>query len=121
MSPGGQKKIFVHFKDLYVNRVRFEGNKKPVKSVTVEIDVPKVSKKSQKLAQNHRDKIIAQQPGSVAQNIEHFLLTKDIVKSKAKEEKARTIKSAKQLEDERELTLAPKTNKFVHKLDQYKP
>jgi hypothetical protein len=56
----------------------------------------------------------------VAQNIEHFLLTKDIVKSKAKEEKAKTIKAAKQLEEERELTLAPKTNKFVHKLEQYK-
>ena len=39
----------------------------------------------------------------------------------ARSECRRLSRRAKQLEDERELTLAPKTNKFVHKLDQYKP
>lgn len=33
---GGQKKIFTHFKDLYVNRIQFEGQKKPV---VVELDL----------------------------------------------------------------------------------
>ena len=35
---GGQKKIFTHFKDLYVNRIQFEGLKKPV---VVELDLQK--------------------------------------------------------------------------------
>lgn len=29
VAQGGQKKIFAHFKDLYINRMQFEGKKAP--------------------------------------------------------------------------------------------
>lgn len=107
----------MHFKDLYVNRMRFEGNKKPVKSVQVEIEAPKLSTKTEKMAQQHRAKIAGHNANV---DIVEFLLTKNEVKNKIKEVKAQSVKSAKQLEDDEELTLKPKTNNFVHKLDQYK-
>jgi hypothetical protein len=76
VSVGGQKKIFAHFKDFYVNRIQFEGvvQKKSVKQVTVEIThQPKINKKSAKIAEKHREKIA---PGPDVK-IETYLLTKD--------------------------------------------
>ena len=80
---GGQKKLFTHFKDLYVNRMRFEGNKKPIKLVQVEIAVaPKVSKNSEKYAKKHRAKIAGE---GITKNIVEFLLAKNDVKNKIKD------------------------------------
>ena len=53
-------------------------------------------------------------------NIVDFLLTKNEVKNKIKSHKASTILSAKQIEDQKESTFAPKTNDYKHTLDQYK-
>lgn len=108
VSMGGQKKIFTHFKDLYVNRVQFEGIKKPVKQVEVDISGPKLSKKTAKLAQNHREKIAA----TSAMAIEDFLLAKHEHKTKQNEAKAATLVSSKVIEDQLQSTFKPKIINF---------
>jgi len=59
VRPGGQTKIYKHFKDLYINRMQFEGIKKPVKSVELQFvqSKPQISKKSQKMAEKAREKV----------------------------------------------------------------
>lgn len=118
VKPGAQKTIFTHFKDLYVNRMQFEGLKKPVKSVEVDITVAhKVSKKSSKIAEKHREKIA---PG-MSLDIVDFLLKKHEVKESIKVAKGQAIKDAKHEHEYREVTFKPKTNDFEHQLEQYKP
>jgi hypothetical protein len=47
VCSGGQDKIFVHFKDFYVNRLQFEGLRKTVKKVKIELtSTPKYTKTS---------------------------------------------------------------------------
>jgi len=49
-------------------------------------------------------------------NIVNFLLQKEKVKQRNKEDKKHTLKSKKELEDEREATFKPKTNNYVHNI-----
>lgn len=114
VQPGGQKKIFTHFKDLYVNRMQFEGHKRPVKSVQVDIlSAPIVSNKTKKIADKHREKIA---PG-MAHDIVTFLLKKNEVKESIKDAKANAILEEKYEQESKELTFKPQTIEFEHQLD----
>lgn len=61
----------------------------------MDISAPKLSKKTAKLAQNHREKIVPES----AMPIEDFLLAKHEHKTKLKEAKAATLVSSKVIDD----------------------
>jgi len=93
VQSGGQKKIFTHFKDLYVNRMHFEGSKKPVKVVAVDINTkPVINKNSDKFAAKHRAKINGQ---TMAKNIVQFLYNKNEVKNQIKHSKRKEFLTEK--------------------------
>jgi len=113
VRPGGQSKIYQHFKDLYINRMQLEGIKKPTKSVELQFvqSKPQISKKSQKMAEKAREKVL-QQAGVPEGNVDivTLLLSKDKIRNNNKREREELILSDKQFKDEAELTFKPQTN-----------
>jgi len=82
---GGTAKIFAHFKNLWVNRILFEGeSKKRVPVATVELKAaPQISEKSKKLAEESRKKYVSGE--EMATDIVSYLYDKEQTRQAEKE------------------------------------
>lgn len=94
----------MHFKSFWVNRVQFEGIKKPVEQVELDLTgTPQITKKSEKYAAKLREKFGNQDDVVAA------IYAKEEARRKQNEERAQKLLLEREKKDESELTFAPKT------------
>lgn len=121
IRKGGQARLFAYFKNLYVNRLQFEGyqNKKPVPVATLELKpAPYVSEKSRKIAEAARQKHTGGE--QMAADIVSYLYTKEKLRQEEKQKFSKQIAMEKDNKELGDASFKPQTLDYEFTLDQYK-